>query len=79
MNPKYAHIGHIFDCTAEECAEVIQALSKIRRFGMFAYNPEDPNEVPNYIKLLAEIKDCQYRLMQLEQYLLEEPKNENNA
>lgn len=42
----------------EECAEVIQIISKIRRFGIDSYNPTDPN-VTNMDLLNLEIADVQ--------------------
>jgi NTP pyrophosphatase (non-canonical NTP hydrolase) len=41
----------------EECAEVIQIISKIRRFGLNDFHPEDPNQVSNKAKLTQEIGD----------------------
>lgn len=40
----------------EECAEVIQIISKIRRFGMDSYNPADPS-VTNHDLLNLEVGD----------------------
>jgi len=39
----------------EECAELIQAVSKIRRFGIDAVNPVD--NVPNRDNLIQEMQD----------------------
>jgi len=41
----------------EECAELIQAASKVRRFGIDAINPVD--NVPNRDNLIQEIQDVQ--------------------
>ena len=41
----------------EECAEVIQIISKIRRFGLYDYNPADPAQTPNKARLVMELGD----------------------
>lgn len=41
----------------EECAEVIQIISKIRRFGINSFHPEDPNRLSNRERLVAELGD----------------------
>jgi NTP pyrophosphatase (non-canonical NTP hydrolase) len=41
----------------EECAEVIQAVSKVRRFGETAYSPLDKKKIPNMTCLETEIGD----------------------
>lgn len=41
----------------EECAEVIQIISKIRRFGLNDWHPDDPEQVTNKTKLTNEIGD----------------------
>lgn len=41
----------------EECAEIIQAVSKIRRFGEHAYNPLDKKKITNSVHLETEIGD----------------------
>jgi hypothetical protein len=45
----------------EECAEVIQIISKIRRFGLDSVNPYDPEHlrVSNLVKLHDELGDVQ--------------------
>ncbi len=39
----------------EECAEVIQAVSKIKRFGFKDHHPNDPNKITNIKNLIIEI------------------------
>jgi len=41
----------------EECAEVIQAVSKIKRFGLHSFNPTDKKKVQNIEHLITEIGD----------------------
>lgn len=41
----------------EECAEIIQIISKIRRFGFNSYSPVDPKMVTNYQLLNDEVGD----------------------
>jgi len=41
----------------EECAEVIQIISKIRRFGINSYNPAIPEEGTNFELLNLEVAD----------------------
>ena len=38
--PNFKKIGDEFTRTIEECAEVIQAVTKFQRFGPFETNPE---------------------------------------
>jgi hypothetical protein len=45
MNSKRRSTGLVLQCLQEECAEVIQAASKISRFGAYSRNPEDPNSL----------------------------------
>jgi NTP pyrophosphatase (non-canonical NTP hydrolase) len=37
-------LGEIMDITQEECAEVIQAISKIRRFGLTSVHNGESNQ-----------------------------------
>jgi NTP pyrophosphatase (non-canonical NTP hydrolase) len=41
----------------EECAETIQAISKMKRFGLDSYNPTDPEKVTNLYHFIAELGD----------------------
>lgn len=54
-------MNEIMDITQEECAEVIQAISKIRRFGLFSVH----NGVSNQAHLEEEVGDlvCMIDLM----------------
>lgn len=47
---------------AEECAEVVQKVGKILRHGLDAYNPYDPQRVPNIQLLEEEMGEVQYIL-----------------
>jgi hypothetical protein len=44
-------------CLQEECAEVIQIISKIKRFGADSFHPDDPEKVTNAENLAREIMD----------------------
>lgn len=57
MNPLTPRSIELLEILQEECAEVIQAISKIKRFGLDAYNPADETETPNSLHLLNEIGD----------------------
>lgn len=43
----------------EECAEIIQIVSKIRRFGLDSYNPYDAKQLSNQALLAHEVGDFQ--------------------
>lgn len=68
MNPKYINTGLPEDRVIEECAEVIQAITKIKRFGMRKYHPDRP-ESNNRLDLLSEIEDLKFALEQYEKCL----------
>ena len=62
---KYKHIGDPFDCLAEECAEVIQVLMKIKRFGIHNTHPDFPKAFNNAEALLDEMKDVEQRIAEV--------------
>jgi len=41
----------------EECAELIQSISKIKRFGIHSYDPSDVNKITNVANLATEMGD----------------------
>lgn len=45
-----------FDILIEECSELIQIISKIKRFGLDNYHPDTPN-ISNKEKLIQEMGD----------------------
>jgi hypothetical protein len=47
----------LLDLLQEEAAEIIQIISKIRRFGMDSYHPDDPDKTSNRILFQREIGD----------------------
>jgi hypothetical protein len=54
LDPKTAEC---LDLLQEECAEIIQIVSKIRRFGLYSYHPDDPNRTTNLDLLNNEVGD----------------------
>ena len=52
-----AKVQEALDLVQEECAEVIQIISKIRRFGLESYNPYDPDRKRNRTLLNEELGD----------------------
>lgn len=52
----------------EECAEVIQIVSKINRFGLYSVNPyEGPNAKNNRVQLADEVGDIYAMILKLEE------------
>lgn len=60
MHPDFAHIGDPATNLIEECAELIQALTKLQRFG--------PGVAPydNRAQVIAEIADVRRRITEWE-------------
>jgi len=73
-HPKYKNIGDVEDRVIEECSEVIQAICKIKRFGVFSYHPNRP-QTNNFIELLEEIEDLENVLSEYKTELEELPHN----
>jgi len=65
MDKKFKDVGEIEDRLLEECGEVIQAISKARRFGYFNFHPDRP-ESNNLDDILAELKDLKSRIREFE-------------
>lgn len=52
-----AKVQEALDLLQEECAEIIQIISKIRRFGFDSYSPFDEKKRTNLSLLLDEMGD----------------------
>lgn len=50
-------VQEALDLVQEECSEIIQAISKIRRFGPESYHPDDPDKITNDVLLTNELGD----------------------
>jgi hypothetical protein len=61
---------HLFK-VSEECAEVIQATSKIGRFGLLSTNPDLPaaERITNQEHLLLEMEDAEREFRRLREFL----------
>lgn len=47
----------LLEILQEEAAEVIQIISKIKRFGLYSYHPDDESKTSNIAHLSVEIGD----------------------
>lgn len=47
----------LLEILQEEAAEVIQIISKIKRFGLYSYHPDDPARTTNIAHLSVEVGD----------------------
>lgn len=61
MKKKYVNIGLPEDKLIEECAEVIQAITKIKRFGLNNFHPDRPDS-NNKDEVLEELMDLEYAI-----------------
>jgi hypothetical protein len=53
------NIAEAMDLVQEECSEIIQIISKIRRFGFDSHHPDDPLKTSNQQLLEQEIADLE--------------------
>lgn len=67
-HPDFKKMGSPEDRVIEECAEMIQAIVKAKRFGWKNYHP-DRNWTNNAVEALEEIKDVREALNELEPIL----------
>lgn len=59
------------DQVIEECAELIQAVMKARRFGYFNYHPDDIHRTTNLDLVKREMDDVVKMFNEYEKYLME--------
>jgi hypothetical protein len=64
-NNKYEHIGSRDDHVIEECAELIKALIKVKRFGW----QNSYKGTMNVEKVVSEMNDVRKRINELEQWI----------
>jgi hypothetical protein len=69
-DPQFTHIGDPLIKLAEECAEVIQAVMKIQRFGIDSVNPK--NGISCKDSLFSEISDLCVRIMEVDKMFFPE-------
>lgn len=55
-DPRFAHVGSPEDRLIEECAELIQAVTKAKRFGWFNHHPDHPGRT-NHEDVKREMDD----------------------
>ena len=69
-DPLYEKIGDPMICLAEECAEVIQAVMKIQRFGIDSVNPK--TGISARFALSLEIADLCKRILEVDKIYFSE-------
>jgi len=74
---KFGNMNQL-DMAIEECAELIQAINKLKRAGLISYHITKPNEnmdfksISAYNNLCSEVADVKIMIRQLELMLCEE-------
>ncbi len=68
----------------EECAELIQAVQKAKRFGWENWHPEDKDKIPNWSLVLNEMTHVSIQQQRLavfirKNFLIKEKSNERNS
>lgn len=69
MHPDYQQVGTPSTRLIEECSELIKALCKAERFGLFDYHPATP-DVTNRDAILAEIADVERMIAEVRGILI---------
>ncbi len=69
MSKKYEHIGKPEDRVIEECAEVIHAICKAKRFGIENCHPDTP-KICNAQLILSEVEDLEKVLQSYKPHLI---------
>jgi hypothetical protein len=68
LKDRQTNIGKLEIHCIEECAELIQAISKAQRFGYFNWHPDRPKRT-NYDDILTEMDDVEKAIGNLKVYL----------
>ena len=68
-HPEFVHIGSIEDKVVEECAELIKAIMKAKRFGYFNHNPLVTPLTKNIDNIISEMIDVRDRLKEYDNFL----------
>lgn len=63
VNEKYRNTGCVYDRAIEECSELIQAITKAKRFGL--YNKHPDTGIANRESIFAEIYDVEMVVSEL--------------
>lgn len=71
-HPQYENMGTVHERAMEECAEVIQAITKELRFGWLNRHPNEPVHHTNIDSLRYEICDAQEALEKLDRWCMNE-------